>query len=260
MCQATIKHHVSIHHPTPLATGSAFQEQQLQQQRLITRERLNLAYESSHQQQQPAVTDDDSTTSTDSNNAAAASVVANAQCVRPAHVAALLACTARMRHAERQHPSHRQHGQLRAYGMLRHMLANMLRMISGLGSRFVLYAGHDRTLEAMLAALGVDGAELPAFVPYAARLAVEVYRSRANGEHYFRIVYQGRDITAGVHVCAGSRSLHVSRQQRRSAKAALCPIENIIRFVHEDYFAAFNASNYREACQTAAPVKEPKRF
>lgn len=232
-----------------------------QQQQLVNRERQNIAFETGQQQNQQR-------NSANSRNAPApAGIDADAEydertgtsatCIRSEHVAVLLAHTLRLRAAEHRHADHRRIGRLRAYGLLRHIVANILKLVSGIGNRIVLYAGHDRTLEFVMAALGVTGGGGDTggpgpgpFVPYAGRLAFEVYRSRTNGEHYVRIVYNGADVTRWVHVCAAGRSLTVPRMARRGGTAALCPIENIVRFIHDDYFAPFNTTNYREACQT----------
>lgn len=217
----------------------------LQQQQFINRERQNLVFESNpHLGANPtfSVAYPDTT------------------CIQPTHIAHLMSHTLRLRLTEQRHADHRRRGLLRAYGLLRHLVANMLRMVSGARSKFVLYAGHDRTLEYLLAALGVTGGDAAdsatanaiadtTFIPYAARLAIEVYRSTTNGDHYFRLVYNGRDVTPLVLVCAGGRSLRVPRASRRGGRAALCPIENIVRFVHDDYFAPFNTTNFRDACQ-----------
>lgn len=117
---------------------------------------------------------------------------------------------------------------------------------------------------------------------------VKVYRSRgtrhtATGEpsgssqhedgpaakdYFFRLVFNGRDLTNHVVCCrhGGSTVVHPyfhhgshgedidpalnisSSSHRRTNSSYLCPIESIVRFLHDDYFVPFNASNFKDAC------------
>lgn len=137
-------------------------------------------------------------------------------------------------------------GLLRAYGLMRQMNAFMLRMISGDKVKFILYSAHDRTIQNLASALGIF-LDVP-FIPYATRMNFEVYKSEKDTQFYFRVVYNGADITNQISFCEGGRSLRVNRGIRGS-KADLCPIENIIRFIHDDYFQNMNATNFKDACQ-----------
>lgn len=137
-------------------------------------------------------------------------------------------------------------GLLRAYGLMRQMNAFMLRMISGDKIKFILYSAHDRTIQNLASALGIF-LDVP-FIPYATRMNFEVYKSEKDTQFYFRVVYNGADITNQISFCEGGRSLRVNRGIRGS-KADLCPIENIIRFIHDDYFQNMNATNFKDECQ-----------
>lgn len=133
---------------------------------------------------------------------------------------------------------------LRAYGLVRNIVNYILKMISGDKVKFILYSCHDRTLQFVLAALGLI--DESTYIPYAARLSFEVYRSDKDSQHYFRLLYNGRDITRMIRFCIGGKSLRVKRGRAQSAH--LCPIENIIRFIHDDYFLMMNATNFKDAC------------
>lgn len=181
-------------------------------------------------------------------------------CVEESHVAALLSYTHWQGKREAQHKLSRQQGLLRAYGLIRNIVNHMIRIISGDNIKFVLYSGHDRTFQFLLTALGVyrpnDKGQLPKlsyFIPYASRIAFEVYKSDAsNGdtsEYYFRVINNGQDITRLLEFCEGGRSLRINKNAR-GTKADLCPVENIIRFIHDDYFMPFNATNQKDACST----------
>ncbi|XP_063695470.1 2-phosphoxylose phosphatase 1 [Culicoides brevitarsis] len=143
-------------------------------------------------------------------------------------------------------------GLLRAYGLMRELNAAMLRMISGDKVKFVLYSAHDRTIQNLASALGVF-LDVP-FIPYATRMNFEVYKSEKDTQFYFRVVYNGQDITNQISFCEGGRSLRVNRGIRGS-KADLCPIENIIRFIHDDYFQNMNATNFKDACQVTTTAQ-----
>lgn len=166
-------------------------------------------------------------------------------CVEQSHVAALMSYTHWQGLKENRNKFSRRAGLLRAYGLIRNIVNYMLKMVSGDKTKFVLYSGHDRTLQYILGALGPH-LDNP-FIPYAARLSFEVYKSDKDTQFYFRLLYNGHDITRQIEFCEGGKSLRVNRGSRGN-KADLCPIENIIRFIHDDYFLSLNATNYKDAC------------
>lgn len=168
-------------------------------------------------------------------------------CVEASHVTALLSYANWQSVREAKHQNTIKQGLLRAYGLMRNIVSYMLKIMSGAKTKFVLYSGHDRTLQYVITALGIQTPK-SYFIPYASRLVFEVYKSDNDvAEYYFRLVFNGRDVTREIHVCEGSRSLRISKDARGN-KADLCPIENIIRFIHDDYFMHFNATNLKDAC------------
>ncbi|XP_067625021.1 2-phosphoxylose phosphatase 1 [Eurosta solidaginis] len=170
-------------------------------------------------------------------------------CVEQSHVMALMTYANWESTHEAENVYYKRIGLLRAYGMMRHIVSYMLRMISGDRTKFVLYSGHDWTLQYLTAALGIRTGNT--FIPYATRLAFELYKSETHTDYYFRAIYNGRDVTQQIDFCEGGKSLRVTRDSRGN-KADLCPIENIIRFLHEDYFSSLNATNFKDACSTSA--------
>ncbi|XP_018783962.1 PREDICTED: 2-phosphoxylose phosphatase 1 isoform X2 [Bactrocera latifrons] len=149
-------------------------------------------------------------------------------CVEDTHVTALMAYANWQSTYEVAHIYYRRIGLLRSYG-------------------------HDWTLQYLTAALGIRTGKT--FIPYATRLAIELYKSETHTDYYFRIVYNGRDVTQQIEFCEGGKSLRVTRDSRGN-KADLCPIENIIRFLHEDYFAPLNATNFKDACTATVSHKD----
>lgn len=181
-------------------------------------------------------------------------------CVEVNQVAAVMEYTQWQADKEAKHKLTQQQGLLRAYGLIRNIVTNMLKIISGDKLKFVLYSGHDRTIQFLFTALGLyrtddqlnpNQPNLSYFIPYATRIAFELYKSEAgNGdlnEYYFRVVSNGHDVTNRIEFCEGGRSLRIVKDGRGN-RADLCPVENIIRFIHDDYFNSMNATNQKEAC------------
>lgn len=165
-------------------------------------------------------------------------------CIEQRHVDTLLAYTNYYELKESNNKMKITERLLRGYGLIRSIVSFMLKMISGDKTKLVLYSSHDHTLKNLLSVLGMI--DLSSYIPYAARLSFEVYRSDKDNQHYFRLIYNGKDLTSSISFCLGGKSLRVKRG--RGGIAFLCPIENIIRFVHDDYFLVINATNYKDAC------------
>lgn len=178
-------------------------------------------------------------------------------CVETSHIEELMSYTQWQGVNEAKHKLTRQQGLLRAYGLMRSIVGFMLKIISGDKTKFVLYSGHDRTMQFLISALGLNTEALNQsyHIPYASRMAFEIYKSESgNGdlsEYFFRVVSNGRDVTRLIEFCEGGRSLRIVKDSRGN-KADLCPVENIIRFIHDDYFSTLNATNFKDACN---PIK-----
>ncbi|XP_046405402.1 uncharacterized protein LOC124170616 isoform X2 [Ischnura elegans] len=85
-------------------------------------------------------------------------------------------------------------------------------------------------------------------------------------QYYFRLVYNGKDMTNQVPFCKESfssgnknyfpasgvgdgTSPFVRKAERQKQSIGyLCPIEAIVRFLHDNYFSAFNATNFKDSC------------
>jgi len=143
----------------------------------------------------------------------------------------------------------RKYGLLKSYGFALNIAMNLLKMVSESKPRLVLYSGHDLTAQYLLAAFGVLNAQTMS-PHYASRLVFEVYRNNTVDttypvrDFYFRVIFNGKDVTRSVAFCK-TRSSNWT-----DSSIYLCPIESAIRFIHDDYFTTFNASNYKEACGT----------
>lgn len=132
---------------------------------------------------------------------------------------------------------------LKSYGLIKNIVQQMLKIVSGNSPSFVLYSGHDHTLEQLAATLGL--ASDPLLLRYAARLVFEVYQNLEEphngvGVVYFRLLSNGRDVTNQIDFC---KQLIV-----QSSNEVLCKIEDIVRFLHDDYFTSLNSTNFKDAC------------
>lgn len=108
----------------------------------------------------------------------------------------------------------------------------------------MLYSGHDHTIEQLASALGL--ANDPLLLRYASRLMFEVYENLEESHNtgagvvYFRLLSNGKDVTSQIGFC---KQLMVQRTNE-----VLCKIEDIVRFLHDDYFTTLNSTNFKEAC------------
>ncbi|XP_044253709.1 2-phosphoxylose phosphatase 1 isoform X1 [Tribolium madens] len=132
---------------------------------------------------------------------------------------------------------------LRSYGLIRHIVQQMLHMVSNNGPFLVLYSGHDHTVEQLTTALGLQND--PLLLRYGARVVFEVYQNYEESHNgakgiYFRVLSNGRDVTKQVSFCKDIVFLE--------NKVSLCKIEDIVRFIHDDYFVSLNVTNFKDAC------------
>ncbi|CAG9865444.1 unnamed protein product [Phyllotreta striolata] len=132
---------------------------------------------------------------------------------------------------------------LKSYGLIRHIVQQMLQMVSDNGPYLVVYSGHDHTLEQLSCALGLPND--PFLLRYAARIAIEIYQENEdylanNRGIYFRVLSNGVDVTRQIGFCRNTVSV--------SARVYLCKMEDIVRFLHDDYFSTLNVTNFKDAC------------
>ena len=86
-------------------------------------------------------------------------------------------------------------------------------------SRFVLYSGHDLTLQPLLGTLGIAGDD--EHPPFAACLVLELYRMKEGGGHFLRVLYNGQDRTEMLRFC-----------EIEDLVDGLCPLRHFCRFVY----------------------------
>ena len=150
--------------------------------------------------------------------------------------------------------SQRKGTKLKAYGLLRNMLDMMDGMMGDGKPRVVIYAGHDKTLNLILGSLGLSSHQPPY---YASRIIFELYfnsSSRAvtsdyRENYYFRIVYNGKDLTKYLPFCNAKVVKQLFSGNAKKGSISLCSLTKFEKFLKgETYFKEFNSTSYKEAC------------
>ncbi|KAJ8983640.1 hypothetical protein NQ317_019559 [Molorchus minor] len=163
-------------------------------------------------------------------------------CIRRQNVAGIFAYTDWVNYQKWKNPFWKRYCLLKSYGLIRHIVQQMLYMVSNNGPYLVLYSGHDHTLEQLAVALGLQND--PFLLRYASRIIFEVYEddkeSNVEEKIHFRLLTNGKDVTKQISFCKNLITV--------GSKINLCKIKDIVRFLHDDYFSSLNVSNYKDAC------------
>lgn len=192
-------------------------------------------------------------------------------CIKKEHITSLFAYLEWSYRQEIKNIHNRKRGLLLAYGLMHNIVQNMIRMISENKPKFVIYSGHDKTLQPLILALGLTNYQ-HYNVHYASRMIFEVYRKKdlrdefkftkrkaVAQDFYFRVVYNGEDVTNKLSFCKSKQNVVMKVvdpiDDVKMYNTYLCPIENVVRFIHDDYFAIFNVTNFKDACASYGNVK-----
>nr|XP_026495878.1 uncharacterized protein LOC113400510 [Vanessa tameamea] len=192
-------------------------------------------------------------------------------CIKKEHVMSVFAYLEWNYKQEIKNIHNRRRGLLIAYGLIHNIVQNMIRIISENKPKFVLYSGHDKTLQALILALGLNSYQ-HYNIQYASRMIFEVYRKKdlrdefkftkrkaVAQDFYFRVVYNGDDVTNKLSLCRSRQNIVMKVNDPiddvKTYNTYLCPIENIVRFIHDDFFSGFNVSNFKDACATYGSSK-----
>ena len=111
------------------------------------------------------------------------------------------------------------------------------------GPSFVLYSGHDSTVEPFSTALGVGLGHWP---KYSSRVVLEQYKEITTEDDYLRILVDGRPATRLAPFCREEDELLKSH--------SLCPLENFLAFVDDE------AKDYRTNCYRNVGRKDGEAF
>ncbi|KAJ8951593.1 hypothetical protein NQ318_020470 [Aromia moschata] len=165
-------------------------------------------------------------------------------CIKRQNVAGIFAYTDWVNYQKWKNIFWKRYCLLKSYGLISHIVQQMLYMVSSSnnGPNLVLYSGHDHTLEQLAIALGLQND--PFLLRYAGRIIFEIYQdsweSNVAKKNYFRLLSNGKDVTKQIGFCKNLISV--------DSKVNLCKIEDIVRFLHDDYFSSLNVSNFKDAC------------
>ncbi|KAF8778792.1 2-phosphoxylose phosphatase 1-like isoform X1 [Argiope bruennichi] len=145
-------------------------------------------------------------------------------------------------------------GMLNMHGFLNHLLSNMRAYISGKeATRFILYSGHDITLEPLSAALGIDDGNL---IPYASRIVFELYSHSVNSKlkYVLKILYNGKDVTKYATFCKSF--FKESLKSSNPSDYGICPFESFQKYI-EEFVTNAGASSFQALCNTVQPSSYP---
>ena len=95
---------------------------------------------------------------------------------------------------------------------------------------FHLYSGHDTTVEPLITALELDNIVWPRF---ATTITFELYRHQSKGEHFIRVLRNGRDVTSEVVFCRG-----------KTGTSGMCAL------THFSYYVAEESLRTKQLCKT----------
>jgi len=116
------------------------------------------------------------------------------------------------------------------------------RMNSSQSERFVLYSGHDTSIEPLQSALGISNGIWPR---YASRVIFELLLSSSR-QYYIRILDNGNDVTASTTFCKGKIS---------EITHGLCPLERFVEFVQQaEYDGSPGKSGYANECKNMRDI------
>ncbi len=132
---------------------------------------------------------------------------------------------------------------LKMLPFLHDIYSNIMGLIeSKTQEKFILYSGHDTTIEPLISTLGLTDGTWP---PYASRFVVETYSFDHGGHKHLllRILFNGKDVTSDVLFCKGERKEEVLNDD------GLCPIDLLTEFFEEKTFKDLGIDEtYQELC------------
>lgn len=104
-----------------------------------------------------------------------------------------------------------------------------------------LYSAHDLTIVAVSSALGFFDGKLP---QYASRVIFELYK-HSNNFNYFRIIYNGKDVTGLTEIC---KMNPYDCLTLKGSNAKLIDVLAFNKYVKDRFEMITNAKNYNDAC------------
>lgn len=127
---------------------------------------------------------------------------------------------------------------LKMQPLLYEMAERMIKQTAKLTQiKFVLYSGHDTTIEPLAAALGFSSG---IWARYAARIVIELYHKvTTRDKFYLRVLYNGTPVTHLMPFC---------RTISKIETVGLCPLREFVNFAKIGNIQDLGATDYGEAC------------
>jgi len=125
-----------------------------------------------------------------------------------------------------------------------HRMKRQSQFSDNLLPKFVLYSGHDSTIEPLAAAIGVSNGGWPR---YAARIVFELYslvqEAGSDTVAGIRVLHDGKDVTRHLSFCKDAAS---------DSAPSICPLKAFLDFVNDSQFSGGpGESGYNEACKSS---------
>jgi len=123
-----------------------------------------------------------------------------------------------------------------------HRMNHQSHFANTLLTKFVLYSGHDSTIEPLAAAIGISNGDWP---KYASRLVFELYAPTKEAglgmKASIRVLHDGKDVTQQLSFCKDVIS---------NVAPSVCPLKAFFDFVNDKKFSGGPGENgYSEACK-----------
>ena len=102
-------------------------------------------------------------------------------------------------------------------------------------NRFILYSGHDTTVDPLMTVLGIADGSWP---KYATRIVIETYSADTEGkkQYFQRYLLNGLDVTNRIIFC---------KNDTKVAHEPLCPVQKLKDFLHNIYPSS---AEYNKRC------------
>lgn len=111
--------------------------------------------------------------------------------------------------------------------------------------KLVLFSAHDITLVPIASVFDVFDGGLPI---YASRIVFEVYKHSHGERLYFRVLYNGKDLTRYSEICKADEGNCLQVLNSKKVKSSLIAVEAFRTFITQTFQAMTKATNYKEAC------------
>jgi hypothetical protein len=162
-----------------------------------------------------------------------------AQCVAPWAVADIYNVIKENGQRQTKNPTFQTIAKLKCLPLLDEIKTRMIRQKDqAVSQKFVLYSGHDSSIDSMAIALNFSQGHWP---PYASRIIIELYSSKQTSMLFVRIIYNGKDVTDKMEFCQNHIVTAGSGQY-------LCPFSILSEYIDNTILKDMSHNTYNAAC------------